>query len=142
MEITVVGRKSATKAMIEKCLALYSKELKLENSKSSLLVFTDRGMAKREGMRGVVYKLGPKSIGMVLDTALDLERLIITMAHEMIHVKQYARGQITHSKNMKARYWMGKKIKADYYNQPWELEAYSKERILANKVFAILSENK
>lgn len=99
---------------------------------------TEPGMAKREGMRGVVSKVGPKTIAMVIDTAMDLERLIITLSHEMVHVKQYAKGQVTTSKSLKTRYWMGKKVRADYYNQPWEIEAYSKERLLANKIFAII----
>lgn len=142
MDIIVTARKSPTRALIENCLEFYKRELKLTNSSYSLVVMTDRGMGTKEGMRGVVYKLGPKVIGMVIDTALDMERLIITMAHEMVHVKQYARGQITHSKSMKSKYWMGKRVRADYYDQPWEIEAYSKERVLANKVFAMLNEDK
>lgn len=138
MEINIVGRKSATKSLMEQCLRLLRKELRLERSTYSLLVMTDPGMAKREGMRGVVSKVGPKTIAMIIDTAMDIERLIITLSHEMVHVKQYAKGQVTTSKSLKTRYWMGKKVRADYYNQPWEIEAYSKERLLANKIFAII----
>jgi hypothetical protein len=75
---------------------------------------------------------------MSIDTALDIERLIIALAHEMVHVKQYARGQITHGKNLNSRFWMGKKFRGHYYDLPWEVEAFSKERVLANKVFQII----
>jgi hypothetical protein len=33
---------------------------------------------------------------------------------------------------------MGQKIKSQYYDSPWEIEAYSRERVLANKIFQII----
>ena len=138
MEIEIASRASITKTVIETCVELFKKELKLENSKYSLVILTDRGMSKRDGCRGTVFQVGPKALGMVLDTAVNLENLIITIAHEMVHVKQYARGQIKHGKNLKSKLWMGQRIKAQYYDSPWEIEAYSKERVLANKVFQII----
>jgi hypothetical protein len=94
-------------------------------------------MARKEGMRGAVHKVGPKFLTMIIDSGLEFERLIITLAHEMIHVKQYARGQIKSSRSCKTHYWMGRHIRKSYYDQPWEIEAYTKERVLANKIFAI-----
>ena len=63
-----------------------------------------------------------------------------TLAHEMVHVKQYAKGQVKASKSCKTHYWMGKHIRKSYYEQPWEVEAFTKERVLANKLFAIIGE--
>jgi hypothetical protein len=138
MDIQVMARKSASKMLVETCLQVFRNELKLQNSRYSLVVVPERGMSVKEGFRGSVFKLGPKVIGMSIDTALDVERLIIALAHEMVHVKQYARGQITHGKNLNSRFWMGKKIRGHYYDLPWEVEAFSKERVLANKVFQII----
>jgi hypothetical protein len=138
MEIEIVARASITKTVIQTCVELFKKELKLENSKYSLVILTDRGMSKRDGCRGSVFQVGPKALGMVIDTAMNIENLIITIAHEMVHVKQYARGQITHGKNLKSKFWMGQKIKSQYYDSPWEVEAYSRERVLANKIFQII----
>jgi hypothetical protein len=138
MEIEIAARASVTKTVIKTCVELFKKELKLENSKYSLVILTDRGMSKRDGCRGSVFQVGPKALGMVIDTAMSIENLIITIAHEMVHVKQYARGQIKHGKNLKSKFWMGQKNKSQYYDSPWEIEAYSKERVLANKVFKII----
>jgi len=138
MDIEVMARKSASKMLVETCLQVFRNELKLQNSRYSLIVVPKRGMSVEEGVRGSVFKLGPTVIGMSIDTALDIERLIIALAHEMVHVKQYARGQITHGKNLNSRFWMGKKFKGHYYDLPWEVEAFSKERVLANKVFQII----
>jgi hypothetical protein len=76
---------------------------------------------------------------MLIDSGLDMERLVLTLAHEMVHVKQYARGQIKHKLGGKTYYWMGKPIRKQYYDQPWEVEAFSKERVLANKIFQIVN---
>ncbi len=138
MDIQVMARKSASKMLVETCLQVFRNELKLQNSRYSLVVVPERGMSVKEGFRGSVFKLGPRVIGMSIDTALDVERLIIALAHEMVHVKQYARGQITHGKNLNSRFWMGKKIRGHYYDLPWEVEAFSKERVLTNKVFQII----
>ena len=124
--------------LVETSLQVFRNELKLQNSRYSLIVVPKRRMSVEEGVRGSVFKLGPTVIGMSIDTALDIERLIIALAHEMVHVKQYARGQITHGKNLNSRFWMGKKFKGHYYDLPWEVEAFSKERVLANKVFQII----
>jgi hypothetical protein len=138
MNIQVMARNSISKGLVENCLQFFRNELKLQNSRYSLIVVPERGMSVRDGIRGSVFKLGPTVIGMNIDTALDTERLIIALAHEMIHVKQYARGQITHGKNLNSKFWMGKKFRGHYYDLPWEVEAFSKERVLANKVFKII----
>jgi hypothetical protein len=138
MDIQVMARNSISKGLVENCLQFFRNELKLQNSRYSLIVVPERGMSVRDGIRGSVFKLGPTVIGMSIDTALDTERLIIALAHEMIHVKQYARGQITHGKNLTSKFWMGKKFRGHYYDLPWEVEAFSKERVLANKVFKII----
>lgn len=137
MQIIVAGRACATKSIIAQTADFFARELGLSNSRYTLLIMTERGMASKEGMRGVVHKTGPKFLTMIIDSALDFERLIITLAHEMVHVKQYARGQVKASRSMKTHYWMGRHSRKSYYEQPWEIEAYSKERILANKIFAI-----
>ena len=59
------------------------------------------------------------------------EELFKTIAHEMVHVKQYARGE------MKDRYkpaykqiWLGEEVdtnKTHYYDLPWEIEAHGRE---------------
>jgi len=138
MDIQVVGRNSPTKTVIEAASIFLAKELKLDKSKYTLLISTQRGLSKDEGMKGYVTRIGPKCLHMNLDSGIGVERLITTLAHEMVHVKQYAKGQIKSSKSCKTNYWMGKNIRKEYFEQPWEIEAYSKERVLANKIFHMI----
>jgi hypothetical protein len=50
--------------------------------------------------------------------------LMLTLAHELVHAKQYIRGEITG----KTRAWYGKcHATTDYHQLPWEQEAYQQE---------------
>ena len=69
-----------------------------------------------------------------------LEDLVCTLAHEVVHAKQFIRGEITQRNNK----WKHKNYQFDcartnYYNQPWEIEAYKSEDMLVelywNKVW-------
>jgi len=139
MNIQLNIRSKDTKEFVGMVIKFFEAELKLKRSSWSLDVYTKRGMANDDGCRGSVTYVGPKYLVMVIDSKLDIERLVLTIAHEMVHVKQYARGQIKHKFNSKTYYWMGKKVRKDYFEQPWELEAFGKERILANKIFKIIN---
>ena len=139
MNVQLNIRNSGVKEFVEMLVKFFEAELKLKNSKWTLDVRTKRGMRFSDECRGSVTYVGPNYLIMFLDSGLDVERLVLTVAHEMVHVKQYARGQIKHKIGAKTYYWMGKPNRKKYFEQPWELEAFSKERILANKVFQIIN---
>lgn len=72
--------------------------------------------------------------------------IIKTIAHEMVHVKQYATNELGHSKTSVSRgssgrlrtlQWLGKPYKPNkrndsYFSSPWEIEAYGREVGLYN----------
>jgi hypothetical protein len=56
-----------------------------------------------------------------------------TLAHEMVHARQFLRGQLTCDGGFA---WKGRKADGfEYMNQPWEKEAYRLEDELFIKVF-------
>jgi len=60
-----------------------------------------------------------------IDKNLTLRRLLTTVAHEMVHVKQYARKELTGDST-----WQGKTYNpktTDYWDEPWEIEAHGRE---------------
>lgn len=71
----------------------------------------------------VIIQISKKHEGAPIEFA-DMMR---ALAHEMVHAKQYLRGELcgyTHS-------WKGKKPrKYKYENSPWEIEAYGLENCL------------
>ena len=61
-----------------------------------------------------------------LDKTQSMRNLLETLAHEMVHVKQYARREL----NPKVDCWMGKTYnpkKVSYWDLPWEIEAHGRE---------------
>lgn len=74
------------------------------------------------------------------------EKLLRALAHEFVHVKQYAKNELGYSKEVSTvrvnskkekipeldLIWMGetwkpKKSQCSYWDSPWEIEAYGKE---------------
>jgi hypothetical protein len=77
---------------------------------------------------------------MHLSSRIDSEKLIEVIAHEMVHIKQFAKGQL--KRIGRQTFWMGKRYvrsKVNYYDHPWEHDAWSKEKFLSAKIFKILS---
>ena len=60
-----------------------------------------------------------------IDKNLTLRKLLRTVAHEIVHVKQYARKELTGDST-----WQGKTYKpktTDHWYEPWEIEAHGRE---------------
>ena len=62
---------------------------------------------------------------------LTFEHMMITLAHEMVHVKQYATGELRdYVKSTSLNRWQGKIVddsKINYWDRPWEIEAFGRE---------------
>ena len=69
---------------------------------------------------------------------MKIKELVTTICHEMIHVKQYARKEMTDDlvENGQA-VWRGRKVNPNtkYYDLPWEREAYRLQDKFANLVW-------
>ena len=58
------------------------------------------------------------------------QKLLECLAHEMVHLKQYARKELDYTRYTDVKRWKGKlyNIKTtSYWFWPWEVEAYGKE---------------
>jgi hypothetical protein len=73
----------------------------------------------------------PKQVEMSLCKGVkNFRKILQTLAHEMVHVKQFAKGEIYDHKYRRTFKW-GKRHfnidKEDYWDLPWEIEAYGRE---------------
>ena len=69
---------------------------------------------------------------------MTIKDLVTTVCHEMVHVKQYARKEMTDELTDSGRAtWKGSLIKPQtkYYDLPWEKEAYKMQDELANEAW-------
>jgi len=73
----------------------------------------------------------PREFTIRLDSSNPLATLIETLAHEMVHVKQYALGEMKDSGiSLDLVYWQNKEYDSSnvhYYDWPWEIEAAGRE---------------
>lgn len=71
----------------------------------------------------------PRSFEIECHSKLRLRKILETVAHEMVHVKQYARGELYQGTRVNKHRWQGKWISnnQDYWDHPWEIEAHGRE---------------
>jgi hypothetical protein len=139
MQVVLDMRKSDRKDMIEGCITLFIRELKLEKSKNTLFVSSKKDLEKETGAQGMVYPYAAGLISMELDSRLNMNKLIQTLAHEMVHVRQIAKGQLSY--DGKKVFWKGKRYypkRMSYYDHPWEIDAWRNEKVLASRVWHTL----
>lgn len=75
----------------------------------------------------------PRNFLVELNPNIGAAEILKTLAHEMVHIKQFVYGETNESLTR----WKGKPVgEMDYYSQPWEIEAHGMEVSLFSK-FAI-----
>lgn len=75
------------------------------------------------------YGKRPKEFLIEIDTKQSKASQLKTLAHEMVHVKQYAMGELADLDRQGKVKFNNKKYSRDtfYWMQPWEIEAYGRE---------------
>ena len=72
----------------------------------------------------------PREFSIRADSKLRMRRMLETIAHEMVHVKQFAKGEMVDLATSDKIRWCGKMFEekeSNYYDYPWEIEAQGKE---------------
>jgi len=71
----------------------------------------------------------PRSFELEIHNKMPMRKVLETVAHEMVHVKQYARGELYQGIRVNKMRWQGKWISdnVNYWDQPWEIEAHGRE---------------
>jgi hypothetical protein len=73
----------------------------------------------------------PRSFKIIITSRFEILRTLMIVAHEMVHVKQYARGELGYCSRSGKSKWQGTKICEDateYWDLPWEIEAHGREK--------------
>lgn len=128
MKYTVQGFKGRKYRNLVAFTQAYIDLLKIGKNHGNLYILADdnpenMGKAVDSGCGDYFVFLNPK---------FTVSDLCQTLAHEMVHIKQYVKGQL----KLKAKgvIWCGKMYRWEdspsYVNRPWEIEAMKKETIL------------
>ena len=72
----------------------------------------------------------PREFDIDINSTKKLRTLLETVAHELVHVKQFARGELYQSTVTMKHRWCGRWYQRtpNYWNQPWEWEASGREK--------------
>lgn len=135
MEIEIVTRSVKRKFVLETASRFLRKELKLEKSKYALTIYNTPGLRKREGFNGICSEVADHDIVIMVDGGLGECELVQCLAHEMVHVKQIAKGQLQLDSKQRQT-WLGQRVNTVYHERPWEQEAFARERLLASRALA------
>ena len=100
---------------------------KIAQSKKSILLDID-------GHEGTAIweddNIRPKEFTISLDSTCTIRNILITLAHEMVHVKQWAKGEMyEYAEQDMVRFNKTKFNMAniDYWDYPWEIEAFGRQ---------------
>ncbi len=73
----------------------------------------------------------PKEFSINLHSYKSMSKVLTTLAHEMVHVKQFATGEMRDlMRDAHLVSWQGKRFDirdVDYWDYPWEIDAHGRE---------------
>jgi hypothetical protein len=116
-----------TKQYIAALLPSMLAQLKLDSSRTHLQIIVDKDI---EHTGQTIPLTGINTILVVLKPVRNWLELGITLAHELAHVAQFAKGLLVctpKGKRWKGRYY-GRSVA--YLDQPWEQAAFAKQELI------------
>ena len=121
---------SRKRKFLESIIPSFINQLKLDNSKKSVLV-TLQPDCRDSGITTEIPGIG---YFIVINSKMTLLQTALTLAHEMIHVYQFAKGILKTNKNGN-KIWAGKHFsyKTSYLDMPWEIQAYSRQELILRR---------
>ena len=136
MEISVRGgsksQKKYTKDIIRFCAdKLISK--RLSNNLTIRVQFVKGLLSEYNQAGNCVWEddnVRPREFLLEIDPNLTLRRVLQSVCHEMVHVKQFAKGEMRDLAGAERVSYNGKRynlVKEDYFDRPWEIEAHGRE---------------
>ena len=134
MEYKVEGS-HRNKKFVEAILPSMISQLKLENCSKAVVI---RIKDECDGNQGITVDLSELTgcYMVVIKPTRKLKDIGLTLAHEMVHVKQLAKGVLKNKQNG-VNIWAGKRYssKTAYLDMPWEIEAFSKQELILRRAF-------
>ena len=127
-----------TKQYIESLLPSMLTQLALTRSRQLLHIIVDRDL---EHTGQTVPLPGIDTMLVVLKPTRNWVDLGVTLAHELTHVAQFAKGILkpTARGRTLGRTWKGKfyKLTHPYLDQPWEIQAFERQEIIFRRAIEL-----
>ena len=136
MILHVKGSNKKLRKMVESATWYYAEKLMGKRLMAGLEITINlkKNLLSKEGNEGSAiweddgYR--SREFTIELDATVKIRNLLITLAHEMVHVKQWAKNEMYEYMEPHMVRFKGEKIhleETDYWDYPWEIEAYGKQ---------------
>jgi hypothetical protein len=82
------------------------------------------------------HENGIRTFEIELDARNSERQMLINLAHEMVHVKQFSLGELKDGRPSTRTVWQGTTFDEDdidYWDTPWEIEAHGREKGLFSR---------
>lgn len=124
-------RMTSKRKSVMLCAKFAAKKLGVINANVTVNVVFTHDLLKTFNVHAEVHQVNARRINILFDAKVDACHGLGTIAHEMVHVKQFIKKELSHDKKGNLT-WKGKKVPADlaYCFRPWEREAMRKESII------------
>jgi hypothetical protein len=126
-------QKKLAKSLAEFCLEKLISS-RLSNTLDIRIVFKPTLYKKTDSYGETTYyedsNIPPKDFLIEIDSKLKMRSMLETIAHELVHVKQWATGEMRETKDnfiTKFKKDIINSNKVSYWDQPWEIEAMGRE---------------
>jgi hypothetical protein len=133
MEVYIEGRTRAHK-FVASLVPSMLEQLKLTKSRKLLQIILDPDI---EELGSTIPLNGLDTYLVVLKPVKDLQALGATLAHELTHVAQFAKGTL--QLTPRGKLWKGKYYgrRVPYLDQPWEIQAFAKQEIIMRRAIEL-----
>lgn len=140
MKVYITGKaENISNKEIKQAVFFYLRKL-LGNSMSKKItidVVIEKDLFKTYEMYAAISPLEadprPKHYELEIDAKLSKKQFLVSLAHEMIHLKQFAKDQLRDLETKKMTRWLGEyyvEENINYWLRPWEMEAHENELII------------
>jgi hypothetical protein len=137
INVSIVGSNKKVREELKSAFFFYMKKLIPRIRNIEVEVELIRNLADKEGLYGDCSwndnNHRPRDFTIRIDSSLDLENIHDTLAHEMIHVKQYVKNELVDLvRTPTSCKWMGEIIDWTKLEdkEPWEIETYERSHKL------------
>jgi hypothetical protein len=133
MEFVVESENKVEQKFLELMVPSMIKQLNLDRVKKTVMVLVDD-----HEHSGSSFDIKEEKTFLVVLKPGSYQELGLSLAHEMVHVRQMANGTLK-ATGEGAKVWNGKRYEKDfpYLDQPWELEAFSKQEIIFRRALVV-----
>jgi len=133
MEYKVEGSRR-NKKFVEAMLPSMFNQLGLTNSRKAVVIRVADECGPNSGIT-VDLSQTTGAYMVIIKPHRNLKDIGLTLAHELVHVRQLAKGVFKQRKTFNI--WAGKKYsnKTAYLDMPWEIQAFSMQELILRRAF-------